>query len=60
MFGSIKPKECTKMISETHNIEIKPGSGGQYVRAAGTFGILIQKDTKYAQVKLSSSGQLKL
>ena len=37
-----------------HNLEIKPGKGGQMLRSAGTFGQLASKDTEYAQIKLSS------
>ena len=42
-----------------HNIELKPGHGGQYARSAGTFGVLIQKteDGKYAQIRLKSKEQ---
>jgi large subunit ribosomal protein L2 len=37
-----------------HNIEMKPGKGGQMVRSAGTFAQLVGRDQGYAQVKLSS------
>jgi large subunit ribosomal protein L2 len=37
-----------------HNIELKPGKGGQLARSAGTYGQLIGKDADYAQIKLSS------
>ena len=37
-----------------HNIELKPGKGGQLSRSAGTYGQLIGKDADYAQIKLSS------
>ena len=42
-----------------HNIELKPGKGGQLARSAGTYGQLIGKDAEYAQIKLSS-GELRL
>ena len=40
-----------------HNLAIKENKRGQYIRAAGTFGQLIQKTAKYARIKLPSSEQ---
>jgi large subunit ribosomal protein L2 len=37
-----------------HNIEMKPGKGGQMVRSAGTFAQLMAKEGAYATVKLPS------
>ena len=37
-----------------HNIEIKPGHGGQMVRSAGTAAQLMAKEGVYAQVRLPS------
>ena len=37
-----------------HNIELKPGQGGQMVRSAGTAAQLMAKEGKYAQVRLPS------
>ncbi|MBP5427286.1 MAG: 50S ribosomal protein L2 [Clostridiales bacterium] len=37
-----------------HNIELKPGKGGQMVRSAGNVAQLMAKDEKYAQVRLPS------
>ncbi len=42
-----------------HNIELKPGHGGQIARAAGGYAQLVGKDAGYAQVKLRS-GELRL
>ena len=42
-----------------HNVEMKPGKGGQLNRSAGTYSQLIGKDSEYAQVKLSS-GEIRL
>ena len=53
--GNALPLKSIPVGTEVHNIELKPGHGGQYARAAGTYGTLIQKDEKYAQVRLSSS-----
>ena len=37
-----------------HNIELKPGKGGQLVRSAGTSAQLLGKEGKYAIVRLAS------
>ena len=37
-----------------HNIELRPGSGGQLVRSAGTYAQLMAKEGSYAQVRLPS------
>jgi large subunit ribosomal protein L2 len=42
-----------------HNIEMKPGKGGQMCRAAGTYGQLVGRDQGYAQIKLTS-GELRI
>lgn len=43
-----------------HNIELKPGKGGQIVRGAGTGAVLMGKEEKYAVVQLPSGEQRKL
>lgn len=42
-----------------HNIEMKPGKGGQMARSAGTNAQLVGSDGKYAQLKLPS-GEMRL
>lgn len=42
-----------------HNLEMKPGKGGQLVRAAGMSAQLMAKEGKYATVKLPS-GEMRL
>ena len=42
-----------------HNVEMKPGKGGQIARAAGTYAQLVGKDAGYAQIKLQS-GELRV
>ncbi len=42
-----------------HNIEMKPGKGGQMCRSAGTYAQLVGRDQGYAQVKLAS-GELRV
>jgi len=42
-----------------HNIELRPGKGGQLVRTAGASAQLMAKEEKYAQVRLPS-GEVRL
>lgn len=42
-----------------HNIELKPGKGGQLVRSAGAEGQLVAKEDKYAHIRLPS-GEVRL
>jgi large subunit ribosomal protein L2 len=42
-----------------HNVEMKPGKGGQIARSAGTYAQFVGRDGGYAQIKLSS-GELSL
>lgn len=42
-----------------HNVEMKPGKGGQLIRSAGTYGQLVGRDQGYAQIKLAS-GELRM
>ncbi|XPV75317.1 MAG: 50S ribosomal protein L2 [Desulfovibrio sp.] len=37
-----------------HNIELHPGKGGQFCRAAGTYAQLVAKDGKYALLRMPS------
>jgi len=57
--GNALPLKNIPVGTVIHNIELKPGHGGQYARSAGTFGVLIQKvqDGKYAQIRLKSKEQ---
>jgi large subunit ribosomal protein L2 len=42
-----------------HNIEMRPGKGGQLARSAGTYAQVVGRDQGYAQIKLSS-GELRV
>src|SRR3546814_2000741 len=42
-----------------HNVEMKPGKGGQIARAAGTYVQLVGRDAGFALLKLSS-GELRM
>ncbi len=52
--GNVLPLEKIPLGTEVHNIELKPGHGGQLVRGAGTSAQLMAKEGKYVQLKLPS------
>ena len=56
--NSLKMKDMP-VGSTIHNLEMKPGKGGQLVRAAGMSAQLMAKEGKYATVKLPS-GEMRL
>ncbi|MCL2571827.1 MAG: 50S ribosomal protein L2 [Defluviitaleaceae bacterium] len=53
--GNSLPMKAIPVGTEIHNIEMKPGAGGQLVRSAGNVAQLMAKDEKYATVRLPSS-----
>ncbi|MBM3514620.1 MAG: 50S ribosomal protein L2, partial [Alphaproteobacteria bacterium] len=62
--ADIKPGNCMPLKNMpvgtiVHNIEIKPGRGGQIARSAGCYAQLIGKDSGFAQLRLSS-GEVRL
>ncbi|WP_214851645.1 50S ribosomal protein L2 [Exiguobacterium sp. s193] len=52
--GNALPLSNIPVGTLIHNIELKPGKGGQLVRSAGTSAQLLGKDGKYAIVRLQS------
>lgn len=57
--ADIKPGNSKQILNipvgtNIHNIELKPGKGGQLVRSAGGSAQLMAKEGKYAQVRLPS------
>ena len=57
--GNTMPLENMPVGTIVHNIELKPGKGGQLARTAGRYAQLIGKDGAYAQLRLNS-GELRL
>eukprot|EP00929_Paragymnodinium_shiwhaense_P008184 TRINITY_DN112128_c0_g1_i1.p1 TRINITY_DN112128_c0_g1~~TRINITY_DN112128_c0_g1_i1.p1 ORF type:complete len:375 (+),score=63.48 TRINITY_DN112128_c0_g1_i1:151-1275(+) len=53
--GNCLPLKTIPVGSIIHNVELRPGAGGQMIRAAGTFATVIQKDSEYATIRLRSS-----
>ncbi|MFA8438917.1 50S ribosomal protein L2 [Pueribacillus sp. YX66] len=52
--GNALPLENIPIGQTVHNIELKPGRGGQLVRSAGAEAQLLGKEGKYVLVKLAS------
>ncbi|KAJ0044131.1 hypothetical protein NL108_009982, partial [Boleophthalmus pectinirostris] len=56
--GDAYPLGALPVGSLIHNLEIKPGRGAQYIRAAGTSGVLLRKVNGTAIVQLPSKQQV--
>lgn len=52
--GNALPLSNIPMGSTIHNIELKPGGGGQLVRSAGASAQVLGKEGKYVTVRLQS------
>lgn len=52
--GNALPLRDIPVGSQVHNVELKPGRGGQLVRGAGTAARLMAKEGDWAQVRLPS------
>ena len=52
--GNALPLRVIPLGTTLHNIELRPGKGGQMVRTAGGSAQLVAKEGDYAQVKLPS------
>ena len=53
--GNALPLKNIPLGTLIHNVELKPGKGGQIARSAGSSVQLVAKDGDYASVKLPSS-----
>lgn len=52
--GNALPLANIPLGTQIHNVELKPGKGGQIARSAGSAVQLVAKEGKYASVKLPS------
>jgi large subunit ribosomal protein L2 len=52
--GNAGPLRNIPIGTIIHNVELKPGKGGQVARSAGTYAQLVGRDGDYAQVRLMS------
>lgn len=52
--GNAMPLRNMPVGTIVHNVELKPGKGGQLARSAGAYVQLVGRDSDYAQIKLMS------
>ena len=57
--GNAMPMANIPIGTIIHNVEMKPGRGGQIARSAGAYAQLVGRDAGYAQIKLAS-GELRM
>jgi large subunit ribosomal protein L2 len=57
--GNAMPLRSIPVGTIIHNIEMKPGKGGQIARSAGSYAQLVGRAAGYAQIKLNS-GELRM
>ena len=52
--GNTLPIKNIPLGTQVHNIEMRPGKGGQLARSAGVFAQLVAKEGDYAQMRMPS------
>jgi large subunit ribosomal protein L2 len=52
--GNAAPLKAIPVGTIIHNVELKPGAGGQMARSAGSFAQLIGRDGDWSQIRLAS------
>src|SRR6478735_6466403 len=52
--GNALPIRNIPLGTEVHNVELRPGKGGQLVRSAGGFAQIVAKEGDYAQLRMPS------
>ncbi|HZH03038.1 MAG TPA: 50S ribosomal protein L2 [Myxococcaceae bacterium] len=52
--GNSLPLQNIPVGTVIHNVELKPGRGAQVIRSAGSWGQLMAKEERYAQVRFPS------
>jgi large subunit ribosomal protein L2 len=57
--GNSMPLDRIPPGTDVHNIEMRPGKGGQIARSAGDSATLLEREGKYARLKLPS-GEIRL
>ena len=55
--GNAMPLRSIPIGTIVHNLEMKPGKGGQIARSAGSFAQLVGRDGSYAIIRLGSGEQ---
>ncbi|MCX5818034.1 MAG: 50S ribosomal protein L2 [Proteobacteria bacterium] len=54
--GNTLPLKFVPAGAFVHNVEMKPGKGGQLARSAGSYAQLVAKEGEYGHVRLPSGG----
>ena len=54
--GNTVPFRNMPLGTQIHNIELRPGKGGQIVRSAGTYAQLVAKEDRYALLRRDAPG----
>lgn len=57
--GNALPMSKIPLGTDVHNVEFRPGKGGQVARAAGTFAQILAKEGKFITLRLPS-GEIRL
>ncbi|MBL0338625.1 MAG: 50S ribosomal protein L2 [Rhodospirillaceae bacterium] len=57
--GNAMPLKSIPVGTIVHNVELKPGKGGQFARAAGSYVQIVGRDGSYIQLRMSS-GELRI
>ncbi len=52
--GNALPLKNIPIGIMVHNVELYPGKGGQIIRGAGTYGVVLAKEKKYVHLRLPS------
>jgi large subunit ribosomal protein L2 len=52
--GNCLPLSAVPLGTVLHNVELKPGRGAQLIRSAGSWGQLMAKEGRYAQIRMPS------
>ena len=55
--GNAMPLQAMPVGTIVHNVEMKPGKGGQIARSAGTYAQYVGRDAGYAILRLNSGEQ---
>src|SRR5579871_5420544 len=55
--ADVKPGVAMPLVTIIHNVEMKPGAGGQIARSAGTYAQYVGRDQGYALLRLNSGEQ---
>src|SRR5687767_8778134 len=52
--GNCLPLRSIPLGTQIHNVELRPGKGGQIARSAGSFAQLVAKEGDFAQLRMPS------